>query len=63
MNSNRNYNNQKVDHQVNFCKVKGEQGQDKGVHSLYHAKVHNPIGNYRENPHKDSKGTCYFFKI
>ena len=33
-NSNRNYNNEKVDHQVNFCKVKGEQGPDKGVHSV-----------------------------
>ena len=62
-NSNRNYNNDKVDHQVNFCKVKGEQSTDKGVHSVYHAKMHDPIDNYRENPHKDSKGTCYFFEI
>ena len=61
-NSNRNYNNYKVDHQVNFCKVKGEQSTDKGVHSVYHAKMHDPIDNYRENPHKDSKGTCYFLK-
>ena len=53
-NSNRNYNNIKVDHQVNFCKVKGEQRPDKGVHSVYHAKMHDPIDNYRENPHKDS---------
>ena len=29
---------------------------------MYHAKVYNPISSYRENPHKDSKGTCYFFK-
>ena len=57
-NSNRNYNNDKVDHQVNFCKVKREQRPDKGVHSVYHAKMHNPIDNYRENPHKDSKFTC-----
>ena len=28
-NSNRNYNNDKVDHQVNFCKVKGEQSTGK----------------------------------
>ena len=61
-NSNRNYNNDKVDHQVNFCKVKGEQSREKGVHSVYHAKMHDPIDNYRENPHKDSKGTCYFLK-
>ena len=61
-NSNRNYNNEKVDHQVNFCKVKGEQRPDRGVHSVYHAKVHDPISNHRENPHKDSKGTCYFLK-
>ena len=60
-NSNRNYNNEKVHHQVNFCKVKGEQGPDDGVHSVYHAKVYNPISSYRENLHKDSKGTCYFF--
>ena len=62
-NSNRNYNNNKVDHQVNFCKVKGEQRPDKGVHSMYHGKMHDPIDNYREHPHKDSTGTCYFFKI
>ena len=62
MNSNRNYNKDKVDHQVNFCKVKGEQRPDKGVHNVYHAKMHDPIDNYRENPHKDSKGTCYFLK-
>ena len=61
-NSNRNYNNDKVDHQVNFCKVKGEQSTDKGVHSVYHAKMHDPIENYKENPHKDSKGTCYFLR-
>ena len=61
-NSNRNYNNDKVDHWANFCKVKGEQSPDKGVHSVYHAKMHNPINNYRENPHKDSKGTCHFLK-
>ena len=61
-NSNRNYNNDKVDHQVNFCKVKGEQSTDKGVHSVYHAKMHDPIDNYKENPHKDSKGTCYFLR-
>ena len=61
-NSNRNYNNDKIDHQVNFCKVKGEQSPDKGMHSVYHAKMHNPIDNYRENPHKNSKGTCYFLK-
>ena len=61
-NSNRNYNNDKVDHQVNFCKVKGEQSLDKGVHSVYHAKMHSPIDSYRENPHKDSKGSCYFLK-
>ena len=61
-NSNRNYNNDKVDYQVNFCKVKGEQSIDKGVHSVYHAKMHDPIDNYRENPYKDSKGTCYFLK-
>ena len=29
---------------------------------MYHAKMHDPIDNYRENPHKDSKGTCYFLK-
>ena len=61
-NSNRNYNNDKVDHQVNFYKVQGEQSPDKGMHSVYHAKMHDPIDNYRENPHKDSKGTCYFLK-
>ena len=61
-NSNRNYNNDKVDHQANFCKVKGEQSTDKGVHSVYHAKMHDPIDNYKENPHKDSKGTCYFLR-
>ena len=61
-NSNRNYNYDKVDHQVNFCKVKGEQSPDKGMHSMYHAKMHDPIDNYRETPHKDSKGTCYFLK-
>ena len=61
-NSNRNYNSDKVDHQVNFCKVKGEQSPDKGMHSVYHAKMHDPIDNYRENPHKDSKGTCYLCK-
>ena len=61
-NSNRNYNNDKIDHQVKFCKVKGEQSPDKGMHGVYHAKMHNPIDNYRENPHKDSKGTCYFLK-
>ena len=61
-NSNRNYNNDKVDHQVNFCKVKGEQSTDKGMHSVYHAKMHDPIENYKENPHKDSKGTCYFLR-
>ena len=61
-NSNRNYNNDKVDHQVNFCKVKGEQSPHKGVHSVYHAKMHDPIDNYRENPNKDSKVTCYFLK-
>ena len=54
--------NDKVDHQVYFCKVNGEQSPDKGVHSVYHAKLHDPIDNYRENPHKDSKGTCYFLK-
>ena len=42
--------------------MKGEQGPDKGVHSVYHAKVHDPISNYRVNPYKDSKGTCYFLK-
>ena len=61
-NSNRNYDNNKVNHQVNFFKVKGEQSPDKGVHSVYHAKMHDPIDNYRENFHKDSKGTCYFLK-
>ena len=61
-NFNRNYNNDKVDHQVNFCKVKGEQRPNKGVHSVYHAKMHDIIDNYRENPHEDSKGTCYFLK-
>ena len=60
-NSNRNYNNNKVDHQVNFCKVKGEQRPDKGVHSVYHGKMHDPIDNYREHPHKDSTGTLLFF--
>ena len=60
--SNRNYNNDKVDHQVNFNKVKGEQSLDKVMHSVYHAKMHDQIDNYRENPHKDSKGTCYFLK-
>ena len=49
-NSNRNYNNDKVDHQVNFCKVKREQRPDKGVHSVYHAKMHDPIYNYRRIP-------------
>ena len=29
---------------------------------MYHAKMHDPIDNYRENPHNDSKGTCYFLK-
>ena len=24
--------------------------------------MHDPINNYRENPHKDSKGDCYFLK-
>ena len=24
--------------------------------------MHDPIDNYRENPHKDSKSTCYFLK-
>ena len=61
-NSNRNYNNDKVDHRVNFCKLKGEGSPDKGVHSVYHAKMHETIDNYRENPHKDSKGTCFFSK-
>ena len=44
-NSNRNYNNDndKVDHQVNFCKVKGEQSPDKGMHSVYHAKMHDQL--------------------
>ena len=32
------------------------------MHSVYHAKMHDPITNYRGNPHKDSKGTCYFSK-
>ena len=45
--SNRNCNNDKVEHQVNFCKVEGEQRSDKGVHSVYHAKMHDPIENYR----------------
>ena len=42
--------------------MKGEQRANNGVHSVYHAKMHDPIDNYRENPHKDSKGTCYFLK-
>ena len=42
--------------------MKGEQRPDKGVHSVYHAKMHDPIDNYRENPHKHSKGTCHFLK-
>ena len=42
--------------------MKGEQRPDKGVRSVYHAKMHKPIDNYKENPHKDSKGTCYFLK-
>ena len=42
--------------------MKGEQRPDKGWHSVYHVKMHGPIDNYRENPHKDSKGTCYFLK-
>ena len=29
---------------------------------MYHAKMHDPIDNYKENPHKDSKGTCYFLR-
>ena len=29
---------------------------------MYHAKMHDPIENYKENPHKDSKGTCYFLR-
>ena len=29
---------------------------------MYHARMHDQIDNYRENPHKDSKGTCYFLK-
>ena len=29
---------------------------------MYHAKMHDPIDNYRENPHKNSKGTWYFLK-
>ena len=29
---------------------------------MYHAKMHDPSSNYREIPHKDSKGTCYFLK-
>ena len=29
---------------------------------MHHAKMHVPIDNDRENPHKDSKGTCYFLK-
>ena len=41
-NSNRNYNNDKVDHPFNFCKVKGEQRPDTGVHSVYHAQVRIP---------------------
>ena len=32
------------------------------MHSVYIAKMHDPITNYREIPHKDSKGTCYFWK-
>ena len=32
------------------------------MNSVYHAKMHDPIKNYRENPHKDSKSTCYFLK-
>ena len=31
------------------------------MHSVYHAKMHDPITNYRENIHKECKGTCYFF--
>ena len=42
--------------------MKGEQRPNKGVHSVYHAKMHDPIDNYRENLHKNSKGTCYFLK-
>ena len=42
--------------------MKGEQRPNNGVHSVYHVKMHDPIDNYRENPHKDSKGTCYFLK-
>ena len=60
-NFNRNNSYEKADHQVNFCKEKGEQGPDQGVHSVYHAKMHDPITNYRENIHKECKGTCYFF--
>ena len=29
---------------------------------MHHAKMHVPIDNDRENPLKDSKGTCYFLK-
>ena len=32
------------------------------MHSVYHAKMHDPITNYRENIHKECTGTCYFFK-
>ena len=27
---------------------------------MYHAKMHDPIENYKENPHKDRKGSCHF---
>ena len=42
--------------------MRDEQGLDKGVHSVYYSKMHDPITNYRENPHKDSKCTCNFLK-
>ena len=42
--------------------VKNEQGFDKELHSVYHAKVYNPISHHRESTHRDSKGTCYFLK-
>ena len=34
----------------------------KELHSVYHAKVHDQITDYRESPHNDSWGTCYFLK-
>ena len=55
-NSNRNYNNDKVDHQVNFCKIDNKSSDvGKGP-----AKVSSPHSSSKVLPRKDSKGTCHF---